>query len=147
MFDNISSALIGLIQTRTKIQEVYDYEASKITGYPAAIVIPAGNENAYSTTTENRRIYAFVIRLYTERGSTPAAEKQCEKTMRDMVDSVLDVMDLNYSSINISCPTGYTFLFMHATPSTWGYAGRETEMRFAEVKVQLEFDVDVNLIS
>lgn len=149
MFNNLSTALIDLLEDLPKIQKFYDYEATMLEGFPALTLTASGNESAYSTTTENRRVYPFVIRLYVERGSTPEAESQAELTMRDMVDSVLDRLDKNHYLQNsqLTLPQGYTFLFMGAAPSRWGYAGRENQMRFAEVTVQLHVDVDVNLIS
>ena len=149
MFDKISQALFDLIKgptPNTLIQSSYQYEASALDGFPALTLTPSANESDYSTTTENRRVYAFMIRLYVERGSDATAESTCEKTMRKLVDTVLDTIDKNYRTISIDSQTGYTFLFMHAAPSQWGYSGRENQMRVAEIRVRLEFDVDTTMI-
>lgn len=147
MFDKISTALLDLLKANTLLQSCYKYEASNLDGFPALTLTPSANENEYSTTTENRRVYAFVVRLYVERGSGADAEDTCERTMRQLVDTVLDDLDKSYNITTISLQTGYTFLFMNATPSIWGYVGKENEMRVAEIKVQLHFDIDVNLIT
>lgn len=149
MFDKVSTALITLLQSLTKIQNFYNFEATNLEGFPALTLTPSANENAYATSTENRRVYAFVIRLYVERGSGNDAERQAERTLREMVDNVLDRLDKNYglSGVTIESQTGYTFLFMEAIPSRWGYAGRENQMRVAEINVRLHFDIDINQIS
>lgn len=148
MFDKISTALMEKLQTLTKIQSFYNFEASNIEGSPALTLTPSANESEYSSTTENRRVYAFVVRLYVDRPSSGnAAEQTAEKTMRDLVDTVLDRLDVNHQLSNIAAQSGYSFLFMEATPSRWGYAGRENIMRVAEINVRLHFDVDVTVIS
>lgn len=146
MFDKISNSLKAALSL-SGIQSVYDYEASNFEGYPALTLTPANNESAYSTTTENRRVYAFTARIYVQRGSDAATLAESENTMRELVDSVLDAIDKRYSSLSIASQTGYTFLFMHAAPSQWGYAGGANELRVAEVLIKVEFDIDVNLIS
>ncbi len=146
MFDKISTALKTVLSL-SGIQSVYDYEASNFEGYPALTLTPAANESAYSTTTENRRIYAFTARIYVERGSTNQNQSDCENTLRELVDSVLDAIDKRHTSLSIASQTGYTFLFMHAAPSQWGYAGGANQLRVAEVLIRVEFDIDVNLIS
>lgn len=147
MFEKISKALINLLSTNTKIQSFYNFEASKLEGFPALTLTPSANENEYSTTTENRRTYAFVVRLYVERGSGLDAERTCESTMRDLVDTVLDKIDKNYNLSTILSQTGYTFLWISATPSQWGYAGGANEMRVAEINIKLHYDIDTTLIS
>lgn len=138
-----------LLSSLTKIQSFYNVEATNLEGFPALTLTPSANDSDYATTTENRRVYAFMIRLYVERGSGTTAERTAESTMRDLVDSVLDRLDKNYylSGVTIGTQTGYTFLYMGATPSRWGYSGRENEMRVAEIGVKLYFDIDTTLIS
>jgi hypothetical protein len=147
MFDKISTKLFSLLSANTLIQSKYNYEASNLQGFPALTLTPSANENEYATTTENQRAYAFVVRLYVERGSSATAENDCENTMRELVDTVLDTLDKNYNMVGLETQTGYIFLNMTAAPSTWGYAGRENEMRVAEIKVTLRFYVDTTLIT
>jgi hypothetical protein len=147
MFEKVSNALKTILSTNSLIQNVSDYEASKLEGFPAMTITPAANENAYNSTSENRRVYAYMVRLYVIRNSGADEESECEKTMRLLVDTVLDTIDKNHSALNVASQTGYTFLFMHAAPSQWGYAGAANEMRVAEIQVRVEYDVDVNLIS
>ncbi len=147
MFDKISTKLMSLLSGNTLIQSKYNYEASNVEGFPALTLTPSANENEYATTTENQRTYAFVVRLYTERGSTATAENECENTMRELVDTVLDTLDKNYNMIGLETQTGYIFINMMAAPSLWGYAGRENQMRVAEIRIQLNFYIDTTLIT
>lgn len=131
----------------SKIQSFYNYEASNIEGSPALTLTPSANESEYSSTSENRRVYGFVLRLYVDRPSGNSNEQTAEKAMRDLVDDVLNRLDYNHQLNNIPATTGYTFLFMEAAPSRWGYSGREQIQRVAEINIRLHFDVDVTLIS
>lgn len=146
MFDKLSTALVSILTANTKIQSKYDFEASNLEGTPAMTITPSGNESEYATTTENVRIYAFTIRLYAIRGDGTAAERTCEKAMRDMVDTVLDTLDKNWN-IFVNTQTGYTFLGMSSAPSQWGYSGRENMYRVAEIKVGIRYHVDTTLLS
>lgn len=151
MFDKISNSLKsvfeGLITGENGLQKVYDYEASDLEGFPALTLTPSANESAYSTTTENRRAYAYTARVYVERGSDSASLAASENTLRECVDKVLDAIDKRHSSLSIEATTGYTFLFMHASPSRWGYAGAASQLRVAEVEIRVEMDIDTTLIS
>lgn len=147
MVENLSQKLKSILVANDLLQEVYDYEASNITGSPCATLTPSGNSNDYHSTTENHRRYAFMIRLYIRRGSTEGNEQTTEKAMRELVDTVLDDLDKSHQLLGLSNQTGYTFLFMRAAPSQWGYAGRELEMRVAEINVTVDYHVDVTAIS
>ncbi len=147
MFEKISTSLINLLKANTLIQSVYNFEASKLDGFPALTITPSANESDYTSTTENRRVYSFVIRLYVERLSGNTAESVCESTMRQLVDTVLNTLDHAYGMSTLDPQTGYLFLKMSAAPSQWGYAGVSSQLRVAEIKVTLHFDVDTTLIS
>lgn len=137
--------LQSILETVDKIQVIYAYERENADGTPFATITPSANENDYATTTENRRTYAFNIRLFVERkGQTNTADT--EATMRDLVDDVLDALDRDWKLDGLGSRTGYTKLFMSAAPSVWGYVGRENEYRVAEINVRIHFSVDVNLI-
>lgn len=148
MFDKLSTFFVDLLNANDLIQSVTDYETSDVEGTPSATVVPSANANVYNSTTENRRTYAFMIRLYYLRGSNRDSERDTEAAMRELVDTVLDDLDKNYNMDALDkTQTGYTFLFMHAAPSQWGYAGKENNYRIAEINIVAEFDIDVTLIS
>jgi len=146
MIQNLITKLKSILTANTLIQSVYDYERADAEGTPFATITPSANENDYATTTENRRVYAFLVRLFVERAGQSTYEN-ADNTMRALVDSVLDDFDKNYSLSGLTSANGYTFLFMEATPSQWGYVGREQEYRVAEITIKCHFYVDTTIIS
>lgn len=145
MIGNLASKLKSIVDSVDKVQTSYLFEREGAEGTPFATITPSANENAYRTTTENERVYAFDIRLFVERKgqSTPDSS---ESAMRGLVDDVLDALDRNWDLPNLTARTGYTYLYMEAAPSVWGYSGAENEFRVAEIRVRCHFSVDVNLI-
>lgn len=145
MIQKLVTKLKAILDANTLLQVVYPYEREDSSGTPFASITPSGNENAYQTTTENERVYAFLIRLFVERKGQTTVE-DCETTMRELVDSVLNDLDSNHRMSGLQTQTGYTFLFLDAAPSAWGYVGRENEYRVAEITVRIHFSVDINLV-
>lgn len=147
MWDKTSKALKDILDANSLLDNVYNYEASQLDGSPVATLTPSANENDYVTTVENRRVYAFLVRLYVRRDSGKDNEYNTEAAMRELVDDVLDDFDKNHRLSAIESKTGYTYLFMEAAPSTWGYVGRDNEYRVAEINLRIHFDVDVTAIA
>ena len=147
MWDKLTTKLKDILQANDLITNTYTFEASELSGTPIATLTPSFNENDYTTTTENTRVYAFMLRLYVSRPSGEDEEYQSEMAMKELVDSVLDDLDKNHRLSGLETKTGYTFLFLEATPSIWGYAGRENEYRVAEIIIRSHFAVDINQIS
>jgi len=146
MIQQIVQKLKAILDANTLLQTSYSYERADPTGTPFATITPSANESDYNTTTENKRTYAFLIRLFTERAGQTQPE-DAENAMRTLVDSVLNDLDSNYTLSGMTVPTGYTFHLMRAAPSAWGYTGvGENEYRVAEIKVQCVVSVDVTLI-
>lgn len=147
MWEALLAKLVSILQANTLIQEVWNYEVGDLTGNPAITIVPSANEGDYSSTTENRRTYAFTVRCFIQRGTTEITKKKADELMRALVDSVLDDFDKTWNLPNITAPTGYTILFMEAAPAAWGYVGSTFEYRTAEINVRIHTDVNVNLIS
>lgn len=145
MFEAIIQKLKTILEANTLLQKVYIYETAESSGIPFATITPSANESDYHSTTENRRTYAFNIRLFVDRTGSKQAG-QAELAMRELVDSVLDDLDSNYTLSGTTPKAGYTLLRSFASPSQWGYAGSTTEYRVAEIKVQAVVLVDVNNI-
>ena len=144
MWAELKAKLKSILEANDLIQEVFDWEVGEFTGDPACTLTPSANESDYETTTENRRVYAFMIRLFVDRGSRK--DQDAEQVMIGLVDSVIDDFDKDYTLSGITQPTGYTMLFVEALPASWGYVGRENAYRVAEITVRCHIDVDVNLI-
>ena len=131
------------------IKDVYNYEVEEFDGDPSCTVTPSENDSDYNTTEENVRIYAFNVRLFVNRTIKPAGEDpkpDADRILRNLVDSVLDDFDKDYTLTGIVNPTGYTFINLFALPSTWGYSGREDNFRVAEILIRCRVSVDLSAL-
>lgn len=158
MFEVLINKLRDILKANTKISIVYNFEASEFKGDPAAVITPSANESDYNTTQENIRVYAFSIRLFVKRNQ-PRVPEDADRILRDLVSSVIDDFDKYYTLSAtgtdgsttpegaIVCPAGYTFINIFATPSSWGYSGREDEYRVAEILLRCRVSVDLRSIS
>lgn len=145
MWQQLSNKIKSTLESNTLIQEVYDWEVNSFEGDPVVTVVPSSNESDYTSTTENRRVYAMNLTLFVDR--TTRSDQDCERITRQICDSILDDFDKDYILSGIEVPTGYTMLFLEAVPSAWGYFERENIYRVATITLRAHFDVDVNLIS
>ncbi len=134
-----------MLETDGELQEVYNYEVESFKGSPSATITPSDNVEDFITNETNVRIYAYNVRLYVNRSSFTKVE--ADRIMRNVVDSVLDTFDKNYTLPNVDEPTGYTFINLFAVPSVWGYSGAEDEYRAAEISVRCRVSVTLNDIS
>lgn len=144
MFTVLLNKITSILNTNILIQEWYDFEVGELDGDPAAIVVPSDNESSYSTFNSNERVYAFSLKLLVSRSERTL--KDVDKVMRNLVDSVLDDFDKDYYFSGLITPTGYTMINVFATPSKWGYSGREDEYRVAEIMLKCRIIVDVTKI-
>jgi len=150
MWSVLLEKLVSILDANVLIQETFNYEVEEFKGDPSCVVVPSNNESDYNTMEENIRIYAFSVRLYVNRTIKPAGEDpkaDSDRILRNLVDSVLDDFDSDYTLTGMTVPTGYTFINLFALPSLWGYAGREDEYRVAEINIRCRASVDVNAIS
>lgn len=116
------------------------------TGYPAAYVVQSDNEADYETTKDNKRTYAFVIRIFysTKSIGVATALERLEQTVDTIIDSI-DQDSLKSSTnrvVGISMPSKYTWLTTYATPSVFGEVEGQ-ELVSAELKVKIKVSVDI----
>lgn len=147
MWENLVSKIKTILQANTLLVsgEVYDWEAEEFKGDPAVTITSSANTSDYATTTENERVFALTIRLFVDR--TKRGGQEAERVTREIVSSILDDFDKNYTLAGLTVPTGYAMLYLEAANSNWGYFERECVYRVAEITLRAHFDVDVNLIS
>lgn len=132
-FSNIKSGIVTILQNDDDLDanSVFNYEPSisEITQDPFAVVIPSENESEFGNTAENRRNYAFLIRLFVERNSR--GETEAEDLMTAMVDRLINSFDQDIT-LSVS-----GVLFTRAAPSSWGYILGDKEYRTADIKLQV----------
>ena len=141
MFSILINKITSLLTANGLLADVYNYEVEQFKGDPTAVVTPSGNESDYSTLSSNKRVYAFNIKVFLTR--TNRTKDQTDVALRQLVDTILDDFDADYTFAGLSVPQGYTMVNVWAMPSQWGYAGREDEYRVAEIVVKCRVDVDI----
>lgn len=152
MWGNLKNKITAFLTNNSLIQQVYSYEAEEFSGDPAATIVASANDSDYRTSSHNRRVYAFTVRIWVKRGE-PRTADEAEYTTQEAVDSIMDDFDKYYTLGSGSpgnalvLPTGYTMVRVEAIPVQWGYVQREAIYRVAEIVVRVHIDVDVNLIS
>jgi len=146
-YDTIRPQIKTLLEGVSNISEVANYPKLEFNGYPSAYIIPSDNEADYETTSENVRVYAFIIRVFQETKQLGVQEalNRLEKVVDDILD-IIDKEDLKGAStrtIGINLPSGYTFLNVFATPSTWGELP-DHELLMAEIRLKIRISVDIS---
>jgi len=140
------STLRPKIQTKlqgiSNIQKVLNYPAlPKNVGMPLATIIPSEAESDYETTTENKRMYGFTIRLFYEvkKGGIAVAVSALE----GLVDEVVDVFDKDERLSGIIMPAGYELIQVVPNPSAWNYDFINEGFLIADIllKAFISFDV------
>lgn len=146
MFEEILYKLKSILQSNVLIEDTYDYEEIQTDSDPFAVIVPSGNDSDYLTTQENIRIYAFKVMIFVSRKIR--SKKDADKVMRNLVDSVINDFDKDYTLETAGVPTkaGNTFLQVFAAPSAWGYALPEDDYRVATINLTALVSVDLNNI-
>ena len=123
-FNVINTKIKSVLDSVSRLQQVYEYPTEKFDGFPSATITPSENSADFETNNENERNYAFIIQLFQD---IPKSNIEGEKplpftfrVLRLLVDDVLDKFDRDETLSGISLPTGYTMLNLTATPSSWG---------------------------
>lgn len=111
----------------------YEPAVESVVADPWAVVIASGNENDYISTAENRRRYAFTVRIFVERGSD---QETAETKLMGIVEALLEAFDEDFTLTSSA-------LYLTAAPSAWGYLLREKEYRYAEIRLVAKTDVSV----
>lgn len=132
----VKAKVVGL-STYFGAATVFDYEPDidEVTGDPWATVITSGNENDFASTSENKRTYAFNVRIFVKRGSS-RTKTAAEALLQSIVDDLIDAFDQDFTLAG-------TVLISRATPSKWGYLQGVDEYRTAEVNVRAQTWYDI----
>lgn len=130
MFSTIRTAIIDKINDDlTKIQVAYRTDRSTLEGFPAAVVSPSENEADYSSTADDRRVYAFKIRVYypiKDESEQDEADLALEEALDEMIDA--------FSRRNV---LGTACEWVMPIPSVWQYEERGDGLyRMAELTLR-----------
>lgn len=132
----------------TKVQETSNYEKNAYDGFPAVSVVCSGNENEYTSSAENRRVFAFNIRVYEQMNQNPdvalddvedSAKARAEVNVGEVVSELIDSFD-KYFDLDGSVNGDFIF----ASPSAWGYVQLDNGWcRTALINLQYNKDFNV----
>jgi hypothetical protein len=130
MVSTIRTAIINKINNDlTKIQVAYRTDRSTFSGFPAAVVSPSENEADYSSTADDRRTYAFKIRVYypiQDESEQDSADIALEEALDEMLDA--------FSTRGV---LGSACEWVKPVPSVWQYEERgEGVYRMAELTLR-----------
>lgn len=140
-FASIRAGIAAIVAADSALNggdQVFQYEPN-INGIGVdafATVVASGNESEFETTSENKRTYAFTIRIFVERKNR--GEAAAETLLTEIVDRLTQAFDENYT-LGVS-----GVLFTRATPSSWAYVLAEKEFRMAEIQLSTICSVDVS---
>lgn len=136
-FSDIKTKIISKIQGVQSVGvDIFDdnavigYEPTNLQGIeydPFCTVTASDNASDYGNTAENKRRYAFIVRIYLERNTRGASES--ESALTTIVDAMLDAFDQDFTL------TG-SALMVEATPSRWEYAQGTKEYRVATINIR-----------
>ena len=146
-FQIIRPQIKTLLESISLFQEVGNAPTLKFNGFPACYVVPSDNSADYETTSENVRVYAFVVRAFYETKDTGV--RTALTAMEELIDKILDTFDKEdfktntTRTIGINLPTGYTFLNIFAHPSAFGELPEEN-LIMSEIIVKIRVSIDVN---
>lgn len=114
---------------------------------PAALIVPSNTASDYSTSQDNKRVYAFTL-LLLEKIEGDSSLNNVYSSMRGIEDAVMDVLDLNptFSNVSLALPAGYAIIDSLATPSNWERVQDFNMGQFlvAEVDIRVYIDRDLS---
>jgi hypothetical protein len=130
MFSTIRTAIIDKINNYlTKIEVAYRTDRSSFAGFPAAVVSPSENEADYSSTADDKRVYAFKIRVYYPLESE-SQQDAAELALEEALDEMLDAFKQR-DSLGAACD------WVEPIPSVWQYEERgDGTYRMAELTLR-----------
>ena len=129
MWATIRAAILSIVQAQaTKIQNAYRTDRSRFDGTPAAIITPAESESDYGTTSTDKRVYVFTIRVHVP---IPAeGQDNADIVLEGAIDELLTIFS-NKTILGAACD------WVEPIPSVWGYQDRsDGQYRIAEMKLR-----------
>lgn len=144
-FASLKTKIVEKLQTITVNGEiVFDTDAvygrepkiDDVIVDPIVTVVASNNESDYASTTENRRTYGFMVRVYLERANR--GEQKAEDDLAEIIDALIDAFDQDIT-------LGGEALMVEATPSSWGYVSGVKEYRVAEIAIRAKIWFDTTV--
>lgn len=138
----IRGKLKQLVQTCLSVQAVYGaVKLNHKDGWPVVFISPANMDGEFSSTSENSRVYAFLLRIWFPLGQdfpnppqTGDREEYAEDVIATVIDEIINAVDTDFT---LSDPDP-TVLYVNASDVEWGYADYEGgEARAAQLSLRV----------
>jgi len=129
-YTQIGAQIVNLLQTSTKVRNVYNYENTSPDGYPAICVTPSDGSATFLDTMRTRREFNFRVMCYQER--LEATPQGAESTLVALVDEIISIFE-NLSSSNLN----NTVVFADPISVKFGYLNvPDADVRTAEITLK-----------
>lgn len=140
--DNIKTLMDGV----ERIQATYSSPRFKFKGFPAAFVVPSGNEADFLTTNDNQRMYAYKVWVFAEYDQTGHEDAYSE--LMECVEELVNTFDLQEDpdaesrSMADGLADAFTLLAVMASPGQF-VLDEEAKLLAAQVTVRCKVSVDL----
>ena len=126
-YSTTKAALVTLISTATKVQNVYNYENPKPDGYPCISITNFEGTAEFADTSRFRRNYTYRILVTQERINVGPSE--AERIVTGLVDELVSLFD-NNANYNLS----NSVIFFEPPAVKFGYLqAPDVDVRSAEI--------------
>lgn len=150
VYKTLRNNLLAVIQGIDGFQEVKKRPTLKFTGYPAAFIVPSGNDGEFQSTNDNQRIYTLKVWVFSEYDQTTADASYDE--IMDRTDDVLEAIDkqenpeLSSRSMANNLPSYATLIAVMAAPGQL-VPDEHEKLLASEITVRCKITVDITQIS
>lgn len=113
--------LKGKITSLDSVQKVYGYEPEKLTQFPAVTITLPEIQGAFSSNSENSRLFSYMIRVYFPFNSDVSPpdpnmprEEYAEGVVATVMEQIIDILDDNFIIAGADLPSDYTVKYANA---------------------------------
>lgn len=137
------------MQSLSTMQEVHARPTFEFGGFPAAFVVPVGNDNEFSDTHNNLRTYTYKIWMFVEYDQALATKAynnlmDCSEEVLNKIDEQGDP-DSASTTMQTGLESGVELMKVRAALGAI-VPDMDSKMMAAEVTVRCEVLIQLNLI-
>lgn len=145
VINDVKKSLKQKIEALSTIQKAYGYPELQPDGWPAVWVLPANMDGEFTSTTENRRIYAFNLTVMFpigqdfDKSSGMTKEEYAESVVANAMEQIINDVDTDFE-----LASNASVLFINAADAEWGtveYSGGVAKAVQITLMVNLDFNV------
>ena len=134
------------VQSCNSVQEVHTAPDINPKGWPAVFIVLSKMDGAFSSNTENSRIYSYILQclfplgqdMAPENLTTPDRLEYAENVLETVIDDIINAVDDNFVL------EGTPVLFVEASSVEWGYTDIETGVaRVANITLSVYTEITI----